>query len=125
MKNKSLTIGILLVLSPILFTLVAYPDSFSLSWNQGRGGFLFAMAFIVAGVSSGNYNEIDNIDCINSSFPEFIEILKKKGCTIGLTTKVDIANLCEDNAYTLERLDTNDLPRAADAEPNSWTQKIL
>ena len=24
-----------------------------------------------------NYNEIDNIDCINSSFPEFIKILKK------------------------------------------------
>jgi thaumarchaeosortase len=31
-----------------LFALAAYPDSFSLSWNQGRGGFLFAMAFIVA-----------------------------------------------------------------------------
>ena len=36
------------MISPILFTLVAYPDTFSLSWNQGRGGFLFAMAFIVA-----------------------------------------------------------------------------
>ena len=48
MKNTSLLIGILLVISPILFTLVAYPDTFSLSWNQGRGGFLFAMAFIVA-----------------------------------------------------------------------------
>ena len=31
-----------------MFTVVAYSDSFSLSWNQGRGGFLFAMAFIVA-----------------------------------------------------------------------------
>ena len=48
MKNTSLIIGILLVITPILFTLVAYPDTFSLSWNQGRGGFLFAMAFIVA-----------------------------------------------------------------------------
>ena len=54
-----------------------------------------------------------------------IKILKKKGCTIGLTTKVDIANLSQDNAYTLERLDTNDLPRAADAVPNLWTQTIL
>ena len=48
MKNISIIIGMLLVISPILFTLVAYPDTFSLSWNQGRGGFLFAMAFIVA-----------------------------------------------------------------------------
>jgi len=38
----------LLISSPILFALVAFPDSFSLSWNQGRGGFLFALAFIVA-----------------------------------------------------------------------------
>ena len=48
MKNTSLIIGILVIISPILFTLIAYPDTYSLSWNQGRGGFLFAMAFIVA-----------------------------------------------------------------------------
>ena len=40
--------GIAIIASPILFALVAFPDSFSLSWNQGRGGFLFALAFIVA-----------------------------------------------------------------------------
>ena len=55
MQNKSLIIGILLVISPILFCLVAYPDSFSLSWNQGRGGFLFAMAFIVAEIVGIKY----------------------------------------------------------------------
>jgi len=54
-QNKSLIIGILLVVSPILFCLVAYPDSFSLSWNQGRGGFLFAMAFIVAEIVGIKY----------------------------------------------------------------------
>jgi len=54
-----------------------------------------------------------------------IGILKKKGCTIGLTTKVGIANLSQDNAYTLKRLDTNDLPCATDAEPNLWTRAIL
>jgi len=37
-----------LIASPILFALVVFPDSFSLSWNQGRGGFLFALAFLVA-----------------------------------------------------------------------------
>ena len=48
MKNKNLYIAIAIVASPILFALVAFPDTFSLSWNQGRGGFLFALAFIVA-----------------------------------------------------------------------------
>lgn len=48
MQNKSLIAAILLISSPIIFALVVFPDSFSLSWNQGRGGFLFALAFIVA-----------------------------------------------------------------------------
>jgi thaumarchaeosortase len=38
----------LILISPILYTLVAYPDTFTLSWNEGRGGFLFTMAFIAA-----------------------------------------------------------------------------
>ena len=48
MQNKNLIYGIIIISSPILFALVAFPDSFSLSWNQGRGGFLFGLAFIVA-----------------------------------------------------------------------------
>ncbi|NIM25501.1 MAG: thaumarchaeosortase [Nitrosopumilaceae archaeon] len=40
--------GVAIISSPIIFALAAFPDSFSLSWNQGRGGFLFALAFIVA-----------------------------------------------------------------------------
>ena len=48
MKNKSLTFAIIIIISPVLFALAYQPDSFSLSWNQGRGGWLFAMAFIVA-----------------------------------------------------------------------------
>jgi len=47
-QNKKLIIAIILIASPILFALVVFPDSFSLSWNQGRGGSLFALAFIVA-----------------------------------------------------------------------------
>ncbi len=46
--HKSLVFGILTISSPILFAIAAFPDSFSMSWNQGRGGFLFGMAFIVA-----------------------------------------------------------------------------
>ena len=48
MTNKNLYIGVAIISSPIIFALAAFPDSFSLSWNQGRGGFLFALAFIVA-----------------------------------------------------------------------------
>ncbi len=45
--NSSIAVTLVLI-SPIIFTLIAYPDSFSLSWNEGRGGFIFAMAFIAA-----------------------------------------------------------------------------
>jgi len=48
MQNKNLIICILIISSPILFAIAAFPDTFSLSWNQGRGGFLFALAFVVA-----------------------------------------------------------------------------
>lgn len=48
MQNKTLLLAIVIIVSPVLFALVVYPNTFSLSWNQGRGGFLFAMAFIVA-----------------------------------------------------------------------------
>ena len=48
MQNRNLIIGIAIIASPILFALIAFPDSFSLSWNQGRGGFLFALVFVVA-----------------------------------------------------------------------------
>ena len=45
--NSSLAIIVVLI-APTLFTIILYPSTFSLSWNQGRGGFLFAMAFIAA-----------------------------------------------------------------------------
>ena len=48
MQNKNLMIGIAIIASRIVFALIAFPDSFSLSWNQGRGGFIFALVFVVA-----------------------------------------------------------------------------
>lgn len=48
LQNKNLLIGIGIIASPIIFAILAFPDTFSLSWNEGRGGFLFALAFIVA-----------------------------------------------------------------------------
>ena len=48
MMHKNTILAMLLIASPILFVFIAYSDTFSMSWNQGRGGFLFGLAFIVA-----------------------------------------------------------------------------
>lgn len=48
MQNWSIIIGILIISSPILFSMIAYPDSVAWSWNEGRGGYLFALVFVVA-----------------------------------------------------------------------------
>ena len=45
--NPGLVVTLALI-SPIVFTIIAYPDTFGLAWNEGRGGFLFAMAFFAA-----------------------------------------------------------------------------
>jgi peptidoglycan/xylan/chitin deacetylase (PgdA/CDA1 family) len=54
-----------------------------------------------------------------------IELLKKKRCKMALTVKPDIAHLKKDNAFTLERLDTNDFPKDANSPLNMWTKKVL
>lgn len=48
LQNKNLIIGIAIISSPIIFALIVFPHTFSLSWNQGRGGFIFALIFIIA-----------------------------------------------------------------------------
>jgi len=40
-----------------------------------------------------------------------INILKRTGCAVGLTTKPGIANLDEESAFELSRFDTNDFPQ--------------
>jgi thaumarchaeosortase len=45
--NTSIAVTLALI-SPIIFTMAVYSDTFSLAWNEGRGGFIFAMAFIAA-----------------------------------------------------------------------------
>lgn len=51
--NSSIIVTLLLI-APIIFTLIAYHDTFYLSWNVGRGGLLFAMVFIAAEVIGSN-----------------------------------------------------------------------
>lgn len=48
MFNWNLIVAILIISSPILFAMIAYPDSIAWSWNEGRGGYLFALIFVVA-----------------------------------------------------------------------------
>ena len=48
MQNWNLIAGILIIASPILFVLIVYPDSMTFSWNEGRGGYIFALVFVVA-----------------------------------------------------------------------------
>lgn len=52
-----------------------------------------------------------------------IELLKENGCKLGLTTRVDLAEPTENDVdliYKLPRLDTNDLPKNANAPVNKW-----
>jgi peptidoglycan/xylan/chitin deacetylase (PgdA/CDA1 family) len=44
-----------------------------------------------------------------------LQILRRKGCTAGLSTRVDVADLDRDDPLLLPRLNTNDLPMRADA----------
>ena len=46
--NRNLIIGIGIITSPILVAFALFPSSFDMSWNQGRGDFLFALVFVVA-----------------------------------------------------------------------------
>lgn len=50
-----------------------------------------------------------------------LSILRSTGCKIGLTTKVGIADLQRDSLLALPRLDTNDLPKSANAAQNELT----
>ena len=46
--NRSAIAGILAMSAPIVFAAAAYPETVSWSWNEGRGGFIFALAFVAA-----------------------------------------------------------------------------
>jgi len=54
-----------------------------------------------------------------------IEVATQRGCALGLTTEVGLAFLRADSAYTLPRLDTNDLPTTDTADPSGWTQQVM
>lgn len=52
-----------------------------------------------------------------------ISLLKERGCRLGLTTRVALADLSDpdpDAIFKLPRIDVNDLPKNGDAPVNSW-----
>jgi len=50
-----------------------------------------------------------------------LSLLRKKGCNIGFTTRVGLADLAAVDPLALSRLDANDLPKKSAAAPNEWT----
>ena len=46
--HSSLILGIILVSTPIIYAIIAFPESIAWSWNEGRGGYLFGLVFLVA-----------------------------------------------------------------------------
>jgi peptidoglycan/xylan/chitin deacetylase (PgdA/CDA1 family) len=52
-----------------------------------------------------------------------VSTLRPRGCVAGLTTKVALATVSPANALTLERLDTNDLPKDPAAPVSDWTSQ--
>lgn len=62
----------------------------------------------------------------NGSYDDsLLGVLSERGCALALTTRPGIAALTSANALTLERLDTNDLPKRADAAPVEWTRSVV
>jgi peptidoglycan/xylan/chitin deacetylase (PgdA/CDA1 family) len=52
-----------------------------------------------------------------------INMLEKKGCKLALTTEVNIASINKNNRFVMPRLDTNDIPKDRNAEPNQWYER--
>lgn len=60
-----------------------------------------------------------------SSSDKVVRCLQDKGCQLALTTVVDTVNLGDTNPLLIPRIDTNDLPKQADARPNLWYTGIM
>jgi peptidoglycan/xylan/chitin deacetylase (PgdA/CDA1 family) len=52
-----------------------------------------------------------------------IALLRTRQCAIGLTIRTDLAPIVPGGLLALPRIDTNDLPVRADAEPAEWTRR--
>lgn len=53
-----------------------------------------------------------------------LTIIRKKGCSFGLTIEPGIAELSINNSLKLNRLDTNEIPLGKNSDPCLWTKNI-
>jgi 3-phosphoshikimate 1-carboxyvinyltransferase len=74
-------------------TITDYEDGFTLSGIQGKlkpfhvqsnGDHRIAMSAIIAAIAGNVEATIDDVDCINTSFPNFFTILKTLGISVEL-----------------------------------------
>jgi len=54
-----------------------------------------------------------------------LSVLKENGCSLALTTEVGIADLSKHQPLIFPRLDTNDIPKDRNSQPNDWTNKVI
>ena len=54
-----------------------------------------------------------------------VDLVRRKGCAVGVTVERKIARLGADDPLLLPRIDTNDLPKDGAAPPNEWTRQVL
>ena len=52
-----------------------------------------------------------------------IEMLRKRGCKLAVTTEVDIATTNKNTRFIMPRLDTNDIPKDKNEKTNDWYNK--
>jgi hypothetical protein len=63
-----------------------------------------------------------NIALTEHQFNEsLLKIIRQKGCGLGLTIEVGLAELGEIDPLLIPRLDTNDLPKSPDSPVSQWT----
>jgi len=69
-----------------------------------------------AGASTANFV----YSYANGEYDEHsIDLLRARGCAVAVTTKPELAEVTASSLLAFPRLDTNDLPIRADAEPNA------
>lgn len=57
--------------------------------------------------------------------PSLIDLLRRRGCAAGVTTRVAVADIATDDPLLLPRLDTNDLPLACRPGPAEGAARIV
>ena len=53
-----------------------------------------------------------------------LDILRQKKCKLGLTTEVNTLDFSTNDHLTCPRLDTNDIPKNRNEQPNNWFKRV-